>query len=297
MKKIILIGLLSLGSFVGQSQEWMTSFDVAKSLAFVQDKLLFVIWEDASFQPYPVLIRNEKGLAFVDDLFANEGLNEIVWEHFVPVILSESEYPKLYNDIKGKRSQSYIDKFNDDTIKIMDINGNIINTKIVYDEYLDIIMFISKYALDTSFLKAELTNYRAQKDFNTTYRLASKYIDFAILVSAEVRSEIIKLSDYYLNEAERFIGHEALEDLQMLEEKIQLQKLKQTLVLGKAKKVLRQLKRMDASEVNGPNEELVAFLYFTSYALLKDETNASVWRSKVSLVNLKKANLIVKNNS
>jgi hypothetical protein len=69
------------------------------------------------------------------------------------------------------------------------------------------------------------------------------------------------------------------------------------LVLGKAKKVLRQLKRMDASEVNGPNEELVAFLYFTSYALLKDETNASVWRSKVSLVNLKKANLIVKNNS
>lgn len=297
MKKIILIGLLSLGSFIGQSQEWMTSLDVAKSLAFVQDKLLFVIWEDASFQPYPVLITNEKGLAFVDDLFANDGLNEIIWEHFVPVILSESEYPELYNDIKGKRSQSYIDKFNDDTIKIMDINGNIINTKIAYYDYLDIIMFISKYALDTSFLKAELTNYRAQKDFNTTYRLAAKYIDFAILVSDELRSEIIKLSDYYLNEAERFIGNETEEDLQMLEEKIQLQKLKQTLVLGKAKKVLRQLKRMNASDVTGPNKEQVAFLYFTSYALLKDETNASVWRSKVSLVNLKKANLIVKNNS
>ncbi|MFK7781112.1 hypothetical protein, partial [Psychroserpens sp.] len=59
----------------------------------------------------------------------------------------------------------------------------------------------------------------------------------------------------------------------------------------------RQLKRMDIALTDNTNDGLVAFLYFASYALLKDENNASVWRSKVSLVNLKKTNLIVKNNS
>lgn len=295
MKKIILIVLISLGSFaVGHSQEWMTSLDVAKNLAFVQDKLLFVIWEDASFESYPVLIRDEKGNSFVDDLFANEGLNELIWDHFVPVIISEYQYPELYQDIKGRRSQLYIDKFNDDTIKIMDVNGNIINTSMAYYDYLDIIKFISKYAINTNFLKAELANYRERKDFNTTYRLASKYTDFAILAGDDVRGEIIKLSNYYLQEAKEFIPNESSKEL---EEKIELQKLKQTLVLGRPKKVLRQLKRMNADAIDVSNEPLVAFLYFTAYSVLKDETKASVWRSKVSLVNLKKANLIVKINS
>ena len=69
MKKIVLTCLLAFGSLsVCQSQEWMTSLDVAKSLASVQDKLLFVIWEDASLQEYPVLIKNENGETVVVDL-------------------------------------------------------------------------------------------------------------------------------------------------------------------------------------------------------------------------------------
>lgn len=294
MKKLILICLLVFGSFsTCQSQEWMTSLEVAKSLAFVQDKMLFVIWEDVSYEQYPVLLRDEKGVAYVSDLFSNESVNEVIWEHFIPVIISEANYEALFNEIKGKRSQLYIDKFNDDSIKIMDINGNIINSSIAYYDYLDIAKFISKYALNTSFLNAELSSYREQKDYNSAYRLASKYIDFAVLVNDNVRPEIVKLSNYYLNEAEDLI---ATENSEVLTQKIELQKIKQDLVLGKAKRVLRQLKRIESTEVDASNESLVAFLYFTSYILLKDETNASSWRSKVSLLNLKMTNLIVKNN-
>lgn len=295
MKKLVLTLLIVFNSmFVCQSQEWMTSLEVAKSLAYVQDKMLLVIWEDVSFEQYPVLIYNEKGVAYVDDLFSNEHLNEVIWEHFVPVIISESNYETLYKDIKGKRSQQYIDKFNDDTIKIMDLNGNIINTSIDYYEYLDIAKFISKYALNTSFLKAELTNYKTKKDWNTAYRLGSKYIDFAVLVNDEVRPEIIKLSNYYLDEAEALA---TTENLEVLKRKIELQNIYQDLVLGKAKRVLRRLKRLDVSQNDASDESLIAFLHFTSYLLLKDEIKASVWRSKVSLVNLKMTNLIVKNNS
>jgi hypothetical protein len=271
----------------------MTSLEVAKSLAFVQDKLLFVVWEDVSYGQYPILITNENGVAYVDDLFSNENLNQVIWEHFVPVILNEANYEALYNDIKGKQNQIYIDKFNDDSIKIMDVNGHIINTTIAYYEYLDIASFISKYALNTSFLKAELTQYRAQKDFNTAYRLATKYIDFAVFVNDEVRPEIIKLSNIYLKEAEAFVS---TEQPNALSRKIELQNIYQDLVLGKAKKVLRQLKRIDNSEVDPSDQSLIAFLHFTSHLLLKDETSASVWRSKVSLVNLKMTNLIVNNN-
>ena len=295
MKKFIFICLFVFGSLsVCQSQEWMTSLEVAKSLAYVQDKLLFVVWEDVAFQEYPVLVKNDEGEVVVNDLFKNETINEVVWEQFVPVIVNEHNYEKLFNDIKGKRDQLYIDKFNDDTIKIMDVNGNIINTTIVYYDYLDIAKFIFKYALNTSFLKAELGNYRGQKDFNTTYRLATKYIDFAILVKEDVRPEIVKLSSYYLKEAEDFISNDNSEKFK---QKIDLQKIKQLLVLGKPKKVLRQLKRKDMSKLDDTNKAVVAFLYYTSYLLLKDENRASEWRSKVSLVNLKKANLILNNKS
>ncbi|WP_323789488.1 hypothetical protein [Psychroserpens sp.] len=295
MKKTILIGLLFFGSLsVCQSQEWMTSLDVAKSLAFVQDKLLFVIWEDVSYQEFHVIVKKENGTPEVVNLFENEILNEIIWEHFVPVIISEHNYQALFNEIKGKRSQLYIDKFNDDTIKIMDINGQIINTTLEYYDYLDIAEFIAKYALNTSFLKEELAFYREQQDFNSAYHLASQYADFSVHVNDDVKPEIVKLSNYYLSEAEGFIAND---NSVILKQKIELQKIKQALVLGKAKKVLRQLKRIDSAKVDASNEALFAFLNFTAYILLKDETNASIWRSKVSLVNLKKANLIVKNNS
>ncbi|MFK7781938.1 hypothetical protein, partial [Psychroserpens sp.] len=235
MKKIVLVFLfVFVTKTVCQSQEWMTSLEVAKSLAYVQDKLLFVIWEDASYESYPVAVKNEYGIRVVTDLFANETINETIWKYFVPVVISEQNYTTLFSEIKDKRNQTYIDKFNDDTIKIMDVNGYIINTTISYYDYLDIEKFISKYAMNTSFLKAELGNYRTQQDFNTAYRLASKYSDFAVLVDKNVKSEIIKLSDYYLKDAELFLENDATE---ALIQKVELQRIKQSLVLGKAKKV------------------------------------------------------------
>ncbi len=299
MKRIIIGIVFFIGScFHINAQDWMTSLEVAKNLATVQGKLLFAIWEDASYDPYPVLIRDNKGNTYVDDLFANESINEVIWEYFVPVIISESKYETLFNDIDGKRNVTYIDKFNDDTIKIMDANGNIINTTIAYYEYLDIEKFIKTYALDTSILSNEIKFYQTNADFNTTYRLTSKYIDYAVLIeNKKVRSEFITLSNYYLKEALAYIVSEDPERHKELEQKVMFQNMKQQLVLNKPKKVLRRLKKIEASEVSEANSELWAFLNYTAHLLLQDEAKASIWRTKLSLVNLKKANLIVKSNS
>ncbi|WP_299224807.1 hypothetical protein [uncultured Psychroserpens sp.] len=298
MKKTILFFLLLFSiSNLCSAQEWMASLDIAKRLALVQDKLVLMLWENATVEPYPVLVKSKNGIPVIQDLLGNEGFNEIIWEHFVPVIVNENKYPELYKQIKGKRTQSYIDKFNDDTIKVMDINGNIINVTLQYDMgYLDLANFIKTYAIDTSYLKAELTNYREKANFNTAYRLSTKYLDYAALVNDKLRPEIVILSNIYLKEASTYLLNERQENIEALEQKVELLKLKQFLLLNKPKKVLRQLKRIEPSEVDESNASLFAFLHFTSYGLLKDETNASVWRSKVSLVNLKKASLIINSN-
>jgi len=57
MKRFALIFLFSLlASYVGRSQEWMTSFEIAQHLALRQDKLLFMIWEDTAKSEYPLII-------------------------------------------------------------------------------------------------------------------------------------------------------------------------------------------------------------------------------------------------
>ncbi len=296
MKKLITCGIIWASMFqLSFAQEWLTSFEAAKRLAAIQDKLIIMVWEETSLYQYPVLIIYENDKVQVQNLFNNEPLNSVLWEHFIPVIVPEYNYDQLYATIKGKRAQAYIDKFNDDSIKVMDSNGNIINTSYQYDEYLDIVKFIKTYALNTSFLKPEITTYSEQNNLYTTLRLATKYIDYAIFVNEVVRPEIINLSTIYLNETEAMIIDSEHDDTDDVLQRVSLLKLKQELILNKPKKVLRQLKRIDDVEIKDTNQEYVDFLYYTSYLLLKDENNASVWRSKLSLLNLKKANLIITN--
>ena len=45
-KAVFLFFLISFTFNFCQSQEWMNSLDVAKRLALVQDKMLFVVWEN-----------------------------------------------------------------------------------------------------------------------------------------------------------------------------------------------------------------------------------------------------------
>ena len=54
---------------------------------------------------------------------------------------------------------------------------------------------------------------------------------------------------------------------------------------------------MDAENIESSNEALVNFLYYTAYSILKDEKNIELWKTKVSLLNLKKAQMIININT
>jgi hypothetical protein len=54
---------------------------------------------------------------------------------------------------------------------------------------------------------------------------------------------------------------------------------------------------MDAESIENNNKALIAFIYYTAYSILEDEKNTEKWKAKVSLVNLKKAEMIINLNS
>lgn len=299
MKKLLLLILVTFTTLgFAQTQEWMTSLDVAKRLAKVQNKMIFAIWEDAASEGYPVLIRDNKGNVLIADLFENESLNEVVWEYFVPVLISESRYHDLFNKIKEKRSKRYINKFNDDSIKIMDINGNIINVNSSYGEenMIDFSSFVAKYYLDTTFLQRDLISYSSEQNFTTSFYLASKYIDYVSLSKKEIRSEIVELSNLYLDEANRYLESGKTKNKIISAQAIELLKIKQLLVLNEPKKVIRLLKKIKDPDLHNANKALINFFYYTAYQMLNDKKNADLWKTKVSLLDLKKAKLIINSN-
>lgn len=295
MKKKILLILVFVSIFgVCEAQEWMTSFHIAKRLALKQNKMLLVMWEDAYKKPYPEIVTLDNGTSYlIEDILSNEYVNYQIWELFVPVILKEYEYEDLYNEIKGKRSLAYITRFNDDTIKIMDVNDNILN---VYGyDYKDFLSYLKSYALDTSFLKNELINYKNEKSLVTSFRLASRYIDFSIYADKRIKNDMIKLANIYLEEAKAYLAENNPNNKIAIQNRISLIEIEQYIILNQHRKAKRKLKQFEYQELEKLNQPLFAFLNYTIMRLLNDD-DAQLWKDKVKVTDLKKAGKIINNN-
>jgi hypothetical protein len=294
MRKLILLFIFII-SWTGNAltQEWFSSLEVAGRLAIVQNKMLFVMWEDSFDYPYYVSLRSKSGSRITIDITRDTYFDEVIWTYFVPVKISESRFPELSAKIKETRGLRYYNKLADDSIKIMDANGNILNIADSDTEDVDLSSIIEKYALKTTFLKNTLRDYSTERNFRTSFRLASKYVDFALFVPKDTRYEIFRMADIYFDESRTYAQQGQSKNIKALLQKIDLLKIKEYLILNRPRKVLRQLKTMEASGVDTSNQYLVAFLKYTAFKLLKDEENAALWESEVSLVDLKKANLIL----
>ena len=284
-------------SLSSNAQEWMRSLDIAQKLAMVQNKMVLMVWEESTYYDYPVVVQNKRGRYLViPNLFSDENLSPLIWKNFVPVVVSEDSYQDLYMEIKDKRKQSYIDKFNDDSIKIMDINGNIINVTNFTEELQNITKIIELYALNTEFISNELKNYYNEKSFYSSYFLASKYLDLSLYTNEKTRSKIIDLANIYIDEAKRFVEKDKMEGKASLLLRCELLNIQEYLLLKRPKKVLRLLKKLDINEAYKNNEAFLAFLYYTSYKSLEEDDEAGAWISKVSSLNLKKAEKIINLN-
>ncbi|MDG1661453.1 MAG: hypothetical protein P8H40_08805 [Winogradskyella sp.] len=294
MKKIICILLLFIyfQSSDSQIREWMSPLKFAQIKARSENKLILMAWKRSLEIPFSAIVKDENGKdIYIKNLFESPLINEFLWKSFILVEVDDDFYGELMEEIKGKRSQSYVDTFEDDSLKIMDANGNIIGTSGAFTEVLNLSKFVIKYNLDTSFLKQELINYDNNKEFYSAFYLASKYVDYSILVNDNVRDEILRLSDVYFAEAEQFLAEDKnLDNKKALYQRIKLIRLKQDLIKNKSGKVIRQINKIDLLEVNEP---LKVFLLYTAYRLKNDVENFSVLEKKLSLFNRKLSQSIV----
>jgi len=297
MKKTVLIFLIALNFVgIGNAQEWFTSFDIAKKLALVQDKMLLVMWQNTLDYPYPVMLVGDKGVSMVVNLNKSDDVNSLIWEHFVPVILLESKYDEIYSKIKKTRSVRYLDKLNDDSIKIMDANGNILNVKYVSTNYENLSLIIRKYGLSTSFLKLELANYSKEKNVTTAFNLGSKYLDFSIFTPKDTRAEIIDLANIYFNEAKSYLAESDLINKTGFLQRLEFLDIEKALILSNPRKARRLLKKIDEAEIDSTNQSLYSFLNYTTFKVLKKEDEVTLFKDKLSVVDLKKAELIININ-
>ncbi len=298
MKKLISVILISIFPIYAlHSQEWLTSMEVAKKLALMQDKMIFAVWEDAMFRSRtPIIINNN--MYPISDLAAKESHSRLIWKYFVPLVIPEYTYRDLLGEIDGKRSLDYMYKFNDNHVKIMDPNGNILNSSFNENEFEDMnfASILEKYALNTSFLKNELKNYSVDNSFNSSFRLALRYLDYAIFANKSIKKELTDLSDIYMKEAHEKLQNETPEKQFLVKEKIKLLKIKKTIILNNPNKALRKLKRFDPAKVEDSNLSLLAFLHFASNRLVNDIDSAMIWQNEVSLADLKKVKYLINNN-
>ena len=126
--------------------------------------------------------------------------------------------------------------------------------------------------------------------------MASKYLELTLYTREDIRSKIVDLSSIYLEEAIQFAQNAKSDGKASLLYRCELLNIQQYLYLERPKKVLRMLKKLEKSEVTENNEALLAFLYYTANKYLKDDEDAEVWKSKVSSLNLKKAENIINLN-
>jgi len=279
-----------------EAQEWFTNFDIAKRLALVQDKMLFVVWEESLFQRYPIIYNTDKGDMIVTDLSKDNSFDELIWEYFVPVLLPESAYEEM-RQTSVERSAIYLAKLNDDSIKIMDVNRNIFNINFPFYYEQDLSKLIKTYSLRTTLIKQDLSNYSKQQNFTTSFNLAAKYLDLAMFVESDAREEIVALANIYFDESITFLDNTKTDNHQAYLQRIELLMIKESLLLNAEKKAKRQLKKLMISKINKINIQLYDFLKYTTFMCLGDNDSAALQLSKLSNVNIKKANLIIKMNN
>lgn len=297
MKKTVLIFLIALNFVgIGNAQEWFTSFDIAKKLALIQDKMLLVMWQNTLDYPYPVMLVGDKGVSMVVNLNKSDEVNSLIWEHFVPVILLESEYDEIYSKVKKTRNVRYLDKLTDDSIKIMDVNGNILNAKYVPTNYENLSLIIRKYGLSTSFLKLELANYSKEKNVTTAFNLGSKYLNFSIYIPKDTRAEIIDLANIYFNEAKSYLAESDLKNKTGFLQRLEFLDIEKALILSNPRKARRLLKKIDEAEIDSTNQSIYSFLNYTTFKVLKKEDEVTLFKDKLSAIDLKKAELIININ-
>ena len=274
-QKLGLLVLAFLTINFSQATGWLTSFEDAKKLAIASDKLVLVDFWATWCAPCKMMDRESWSK---DDI-------QLLMNQYVPVKIDIDKN----KDIAQKYGVNGIP-----FIFIMDGNGKILYKEMSYKSKKQVIDLLHKYALNTSFLKNDMLNYFQKETFVTSFRLASKYQDYALQTNdVALRYDILNVAEAYFNESQVFLKDSEFDNKGMFNQKLELYDIQEYLILDKAKKALKKLEKLEHDGIFPMNQEFVSFLYYVAYQQLNDIEKSNGWIEKVTASDLKKSQLFI----
>lgn len=275
MKKTYFIVLTLCFALSAKATNWLTSFEEAQKIALATNKLILVDFWATWCGPCKKMDSESWGKEEVKQLMSN----------YVPVkidIDSHRDLAQKYN-VKGIPF-----------IFIMDGNGKVLYKQMSYKTKGEVMSLLNKYAINTAFLKKDLINFYANKNFVNAFRLASKYNDFSVYLKDEIRNDVLKLSNRYFTISKKELKKGNLKSKEAFLQKMELFEIQEKLILNKTDKALKMLNKIDEKQIVKMN---MAFYNRLNYVALKQKkkyAKAEVWNKRLNEAERKKAKVFLK---
>ena len=276
-----ILTIISFFFFINASvkaDNWFYSFEEAQKVALASNKLILVDFWANWCGPCKKMD--------AESWSTNE--IKILMENYVPVKIDIDKYKSLSGRY-GVRGIPYI--------FIMDGNGKVIFNEMSYKSKGELIKLLQKYAINTSYLNTDLINYYKNPNFNTSFRLASKYQDFSIFLNSDIKFDFLKITNSYFDEAKKYLKKSEIKNKDAFFQKIDLFEIQEKIILNKPEKALKMLKRIDDEDVEEINKSFYSFLYYAAYKEMDDLEKMNDWKEKVLKRDIEKADLILNNIS
>ena len=281
MKKVFLLLVLIFSQHI--CANWIYSLDEAKLIALNSNKFILVEY---------YFSESSEMRRFNLDSWSNEAILKSA-DSFVLLRMPFDSNSFSGNNKINKKNINFLKL---SLLQILDCNGKIIDNleySLIKKQLTDL---LNNYSISTEFLSVDLMSCYKNTCFNTSARVAQKYLDFSLLVDNEIKSNILKVSDEYLSEAKKDLSKKD-DDYNKKYQKLELLELFRfaySLNFTKLEKKLVQFKEIDILENN------LNYYYFLNYMVAKGlgKENFAEIDSKYKLIEgfdyfIKKSELIL----
>lgn len=270
---LLALSLLSINTL--KADEWMRSLEDAKKIAIATNKLILVDFWAVWCGPCQKMDRES---------WSHQDV-QLLMENFVPV------------KIDVTRNRGLTKRYTVNAIPyiyILDGNGKVLFKNRGYIARERVVSMLTKYQVNTSFLLNELAHYLKQRSFTTAFQLGSKYQDFSLYVNDDIKRDFLNLSSQYFKEAKRLLKKEKNLNKTVFRQRLKLFKIQEDVILGKTKKALNALDKLDHSKIEKINTSFFNFLTYSCFVLNGDAKSANELKGKLTERELKKVGLFQK---